>query len=451
MNQNIKNLVKVAISVFFLLFTHGLLADDGGEICSTTFKETDPDKCLTAALDGYGIPKEQKEKAIKWALNNRDHTKGITIKSICGLPSPEIAQLLIDNGVATIDLLKKAFTGDYNNLTRELGEVLIKNHLSPKDIFERMTFHNLPTKDQIEFLLENGLDYTSFLKSILKGYCYTKELVEQRGKLIYWALANGASLSAIKYPAAVAAINKRELFIGQSQYIFYDKYGILNHNYNNDDDPEVAKIVKALNNGLCQFLTEIWLYSKWLQYSQPDKDISTETCLSQELSECRLSTVTPPLYSQEWFDDNLSDLIAWDCYWEDRRWGHWAPPSADKLAKFKNFALAIVANKHPDDNTLVMDNKKFKKKHSVQKSFTLQTLTEFLKDTVNDDELVSIVSDGHYTGFFKHKGNYYYRDPLSSAGEYYDTSLEKTAEEFFSSQPDSTATTLKLDVYAIEI
>lgn len=308
---------------------------------------------------------------------------------------------------------------------------LLKEGVNPQKI---KYFYTLPSCEISELLLKNeygekkSLDPNNFLDLVLSYSCnkynpdkktfeIDKKSEELQYNLVDLALNRGANLDQSNYPEAADAFRKKEAFIGRKQKFLLDQ--LLSFL---DCVPDTKKIENTANleenfkesGGHCMGLTTLWLYSKWLQFTQPEK--------------------TYHGYSNDWFKNTTRAIASYD---------NTKNPDNESIYNLQKFASIIDFFQNPPDSLglsieshmasgkLDTNGKTLKKKYTIVSVFTLEKLQNLLKSIVYDDELIYVRYPNHATGLFKHGKNYYFYDPNNDGGEYKNTSIEKIAETIF--------------------
>jgi len=191
-----------------------------------------------------------------------------------------------------------------------------------------------------------------------------------------------------------------------------------------DHTTEGAVLAKRISDkGYCYAFTTLWLYSKWLQYKQPQK-----------------SGGYNQNYDKDWFDTTIKKISLLD--------QHQSLSFAD-IADIKKFAQQLDfmmfprhyiegfrpadTKIHETDNRLTTDGKILREQYKIAaKFYSQEKLVAVLKNLVREDVLIYLVSSnddienpGHFVGLFKHDNKYYYYNPLSNFGEIQYNSIEE--------------------------
>ena len=315
-------------------------------------------------------------------------------------------------------------------------------------------FPYLPALKIRKLLLENPenkekvLAPNIFLYLVLQAKCLVYDEVRKvytigngfwaglRGDLVKLALEKGAKLEQIGYSSVVDAVRKKQKLVTLEQRIirsnlklFWEKLPDLQKDeeaVDNDADKKQAidnadRFAKA--GGHCWGLSMFWLYSKWLQFTQPENNYG---------------------YTNDWFKATVKDIAAWDGEKE---------LSEEQLRDFRRFFSTVDFFQQPgiyrkdlvqtkaesimNVSMLNTDGKVLQEE--FDKEYSPQTLEEFralLKEKISDDKLVFIIISfpggfRHCNGLYKHGETYYRYEPNDNMGEYQSTSIEKIAEIIF--------------------
>lgn len=277
----------------------------------------------------------------------------------------------------------------------------------------------LPTFDVCQKILnrfEKSLDPNLYLSWILSYRITDSDFAIKREPLIALAVEKGANLGRIHQanPQVEYALHHNLPFIGSGQMLLTNHLALIGKKYPVINNSLTESFEKSYGHH-CQGLTSLWLYSKWLQFTYPEKTYG---------------------YTNGWFKSMVQTISSWD---GQRNMGD------KEIANVQNFGSIIDLFQKPFSykqgaaqepeipmalSKLDTNGKILKKRYSIVSVFNLEMLCKFLKETVYDDELIYInfAEVSHATGMFKHKGAYYYYDPNDNKGEYELDSIEKLAE-----------------------
>lgn len=158
----------------------------------------------------------------------------------------------------------------------------------------------------------------------------------------------------------------------------------------------------SFDPGICYGLSAVWLYSKWLQFTYPEKVIA---------------------YNGDWYKSTVSDILG---FWSD----------CDNIKKFALLVKKLQKSQY--DRTFEKEmnqldfGKKTQKEYSISSLLTLKQLQQLLKENIiHDHKLVFIYSHNHTTALFKDGDGYYYFNPNSSTGECKVYLIDEVAELIF--------------------
>lgn len=409
-------------------------------------KSLDPDIFLLAVLKvpavvGAELINQQYE-LVKLALEK--HANPQKIESFSTLPSIELSRLLLHNKKKPLDLSRffnlvlVLSCQEYNHeknayeisteLTRQQYE-LVELVLSEKDVVvQKISYFSIPPSLEIsELLLKKGLTPTELFELALScEYANTNpEFVQKQKDLIDFALLKGADPDQVKYPEIKYAFRYKEPLASRDQGWLLKQLGkALSKtpvtNNETEDNDSTTHLAEKFNQsaGHCFGLTTLWLYSKWLQFTYPEKNYG---------------------YNHDWFKNTTRIVATWDG----------KENLSDKaITDFQKFGSLVDFFQFPSDyvkgmpqmeiesplvlSMLDIGGKTLKKKYTITSKLTAKQLSDLLKEIVHDDELVYVIHPEHATGLFKHTEHdqkfYYFYDPNDPKGEYKDTSVEKIAE-----------------------
>lgn len=231
---------------------------------------------------------------------------------------------------------------------------------------------------------------------------------DYKQKLLAHVMHNEISPEQVKYPELLDAINQKKKFIGQEQSLITNKLGAF---YKDTSSDYLATIFTSSNGRHCMGLSTLWLYAKWLQFTQPDN---------------------ADLYNGDWFKQTVKNIISGS--------GN-SQLTSKEMLDMQRFGAIINLFQNPILGLTQADiDKSFTfsllDTHGVNlgKKYTLVSMVDsvslqvLLKEIVFEDELVFVMHPGHATAVFKHDENYYFYDPNSPKGEYQDVSLEELAK-----------------------
>jgi ankyrin repeat protein len=158
-------------------------------------------------------------------------------------------------------------------------------------------------------------------------------------------------------------------------------------------------------------LSVLWLYHKWLD-NQPERTNE---------------------YGGNWFSKTVKTITEWD---GNRQL------SEETIADFEQF-LSLIDHLQSYEaqinlekafslSSLGVNEKSLKQKYTIASTFTLETLSDLLKNIVYEDELILVSykeldTRPHTVGLFKIGDNYYYYDPNAPSGEIQTTQIHEIA------------------------
>jgi ankyrin repeat protein len=154
------------------------------------------------------------------------------------------------------------------------------------------------------------------------------------------------------------------------------------------------------SNGNCFGFSSVWLYSKWLQFTYPEK------------------------YQGNWYEYTVKDIL-----------DHWSDCDNIRkftlsVRKFQNSQSAGTFEKEMDQ--LGADGKKIQREYSIASLLTLSQLKQLLSENIiHDHTLVHVNVPYHATALFKDGSNYYYFNPNDPVGEYRTSSIDDVAVLIF--------------------
>ncbi len=172
--------------------------------------------------------------------------------------------------------------------------------------------------------------------------------------------------------------------------------------------------------GLCNGLTILWLYTKWLD-NQPGRNNG---------------------YNSSWFESIMETIAVWNG--KERLYGEvannlWVFASLIDFFQSPGFYYPDVSQNDLENimalSQLNTNGKRLKKVHIVPLISTKPQLYEFFKNNIYDDELIYITyqknNGAHAAGLFKHGENYYYYDSDIGIWEIQKTSVDGIADIIF--------------------
>ena len=302
---------------------------------------------------------------------------------------------------------------------------------------QNIKFIVLPTFAMSKFLLDNKkkpMNPNKFIHLILNTPYKWEGDEEKRENLIRLALNKGASLNQIKYPCVVETLRNNQKLVLQNQNtiienlkLFWKKFPDLQKNEEDAIDGAVNEQLidnaAKIDKGHCWGLSVFWLYSKWLQFTYPEKTDG---------------------YTNDWFRATVKDIAAWDGKKElskeqvlDFEIFFWIIDFFQQPEIYRNDLQQLRAELTMNVSMLDTDGKILQEE--FDKEYSPQTLEEFralLKEKISDDKLVFIIISfpggfRHCNGLYKHGETYYRYEPNDNMGEYQDTSIEEIAKIIF--------------------
>lgn len=179
------------------------------------------------------------------------------------------------------------------------------------------------------------------------------------------------------------------------------------------------KFVGQFEEGYCGGIVSLWLYSKWLSITQPDRDKNNAD-------------------DNEWFRATIDAFMKWDGQ----------QVSIEQAKQFERFISLVQLLQDPhlyfpnsrqgeldklmEDEHLGATQRRIpKQEYAIGSLFTLEQLKIFLltQNVIQENRLIYIGSHNHATALFMSGNQYYYFD--SNSGEMVITDLDKVAEMIF--------------------
>lgn len=311
---------------------------------------------------------------------------------------------------------------------RSLMELAVAKGADANEVY----FFGFPSPDVIDFLLnaKKPLDPDHLLFLILDISCRNSsgelddKLLTQRHDLMELAVAKGADLNKFPQINSFYQLGQQFAKLGMADMknalaAFISEQG---HTKN-----ATALAGRIRDKGQCYALTTLWLYSKWLQFEQPQK-----------------SGGYNQNYDKDWFSNTIAKISILNQH---------QTLSKAEIADIKKFALQLdfmMAPRyyiegfrpadtkiHETDNRLTTDGKILREQYKIAATFDSPAkLAAFLKAIVREDTLIYLVTSrddinnpAHFVGLFKHDGKYYRYDPNDSFGETRYNSIEEVANK----------------------
>ncbi len=325
-------------------------------------------------------------------------------------------------------------------------------------------FNSISYNTAWDTLAKTDVDPNILLTLCLRT-AYDSELRTDLAKLV---LKSGADLNNIKYPMVVEALKNNQQLFPRLQNIIRGNLKLFLTNLadeEEDDDEGKADLLKRAkqldNDGHCGGLTLFWLYSKWLQFTQP-KIICDHP---QSDANSWISKITNYFfpeperhcgYTDDWFNKTVTTIVSWDGK---------SKLDNEQIKSFQGFFAIVDFLQQPNTYRAGLYQLNYRETHPLSMlasngkelkltdlcvkdklNLTLQEFTNLLKEKVTDDKLVDLViqfdpedekAGYHANGLFKHGEKYYYYEPNEVNGEYADTSIEKIAEIIFNRYSNS--------------
>jgi ankyrin repeat protein len=426
-------------------------------------KSLDPDIFLSAVLKvpavvGAELINQQYE-LVKLALEK--HADPQKIESFSTLPSIELSRLLLHNKKKPLSLSRffnlvlVLSCQEYNHeknayeisteLTRQQYE-LVELVLSERDAsVQKISYFSIPPSLEIsELLLKKGLTPAELFElALFCEYANTHpEFVQKQQELIEFALLKGVDPNQMKHPEMEYAFRYKELFVSRDQGWLLKQLGkALSKtsvaNSETEDNDSTTQLAEKLNqsDGHCFGLTTLWLYSKWLQFTYPEKNYG---------------------YNHDWFKNTTRIAATWD---GKENLSDKATTDFQKFGSLVDFfqSSSDYIKGMPSmeiESPLILSmldtgGKTLKKKYTIASKLTAKQLSDLLKEIVHDNEWVYVMHPEHATGLFKHTEHdqafYYFYDPNDPKGEYKDTSIEKIAEAITNINRELSQRSLEVD------
>lgn len=235
-------------------------------------------------------------------------------------------------------------------------------------------------------------------------------------KLINTAVTNGANFDDFpqnnhEYASQHTITNRNQYFLQQQLALIAQKLKL---------NPDITSRIQQYP--CCYALTTLWLYSKWLQFNQPEKTGGYDN-----------------KYDKDWFN-KIINLVS--------NWKKGSSINTENAANFKKFAelidffqspqkfveglRAVDTNIHQFDNRLTLDGKILRENYKIACSFdSPEQLANLLKEIVHDNNFIYIVKSAHFMGLFKHENEYYLYEPKEYFGECKYKTIDAVAAAIF--------------------
>lgn len=210
-------------------------------------------------------------------------------------------------------------------------------------------------------------------------------------KLYTFILLSLIFFTLFSFPASFAAYNQDSIMSNLAK-------GKPLCSLSKEDTEEFKK-----QEGHCFGFSAVWLYSKWLQFTHPEK---------------------VSVYDGDWYKSTVEDIL-----------GSWS--NCSNIKKFGSLVKKLhdsqtVGNFEEEINQLDVDGKKLHREYSIASLLTFGQLKQLLSEIIiYDHKLIFVHSHSHVTAIFKDGDAYYYFDPNGIFGEYKLSSIDEVADRIF--------------------
>lgn len=300
-----------------------------------------------------------------------------------------------------------------------LVKMLIKEYHA--DAEKISSFDVLPSLELSKFLLNNGLNPDRFLDLVLFTESNTQDVIfikkyQQLNQLIILAAKYKASFKYFPNLKPTFTIKNKLLSFDQTTLLDNMLFFIKKHP--GVVDSKVAKRMMS-NQGNCHGFTTLWLYSKWLQFNQPEKKGWIGDALVDLVTLNQLNNLNNQQIA------NLQKLIEKIDFFQVPR---------NYIEGMANGDIDV----HKIDNRLTDGGKTLYEQYKIAATFeSIEPLIKVLKDIVIDDVMIYGIYPAqisHSLGIFKHGPYYYFYDPNNIFGEARFESVEQLAQAVMHAQ-----------------
>jgi len=341
-----------------------------------------------------------------------------------------------------------------------LIKMLIKEyHAAPQEI---SSFDILPSLELSDFLLTNGLNPDKFLDLVLFAETNTQDVIFAKK----YQQLNQLIMLAAKYKANFAYFPKiKSTFALKNKLLSFDQTTLLSNilffikKYPKAINAGTAKRM-ANDQGNCHGFTTLWLYSKWLQFNEPEKPDWISDALIDLVTLRQASNVTTHSRHCESYafyktQQSRKTLKKLDCCANSARndedeklLNNQRVSNLQKLIEKIDFFQAPrnyiegMANGdidvHKIDNRLTDDGRILREQYKIAAVFeSIEPLIAVLKNIVIDNVMIYAIYPAqisHSLGIFKHGKYYYFYDPNNIFGEARFESIEQLAKAMMYAQ-----------------
>lgn len=326
-----------------------------------------------------------------------------------------------------------------------LIKMLIKEYHA--DTREISSFDMLPSLELSNFLLNNGLNPDKFLDLVLFTETNTQDVIfakkhQQLNQLIMLAAKHKASFAY--FPKIKPIFDIKNKLLSFDQTTLLDNILFFIKKYPKAINTEITK--RMLNNqGNCHGFTTLWLYSKWLQFNEPEKKDWISDALIDLVTLKQLNNYNHP--SKNTWTASQKTLTKHERVVTNNL-NNARVSNLQKLIEKIDFFqvprnyIEGMANGdidvHKIANRLTDDGKILREQYKIAAVFeSIEPLIEVLKNIVIDNVMIYAIYPAqisHSLGIFKHGKYYYFYDPNNIFGEARFESVEQLAKAMLYAQ-----------------